>query len=577
MDNIILGAIVGLDGKNPLYNPDERWAIRNIDDIYLGKAGAKKVIPNINDVILEIVGAKISRYIVKSINWVTGIAELVKEESTYRSGVFEEQDVLIGLNGGTGLSTYLCYVDKTTSPYRITVDQRCYMPGSMVTKCKLFRGNLLTSDGEVISRVFDTNGNLTSNFIPMEMAGVVQVSDHPVVENLTIKTVKPAYTTADVKSGEFITAVFYSDEGFVVSKQQLVVEETSFIERPSTGVKYITGISVRSPFITNSTDRIIRYPLNVPLAGLNLIGIVHYSNGETKEYPVDGTKFRVLGFETYMATQIGQRFKVVISYALSAGERNYSAVVGSGNHIALEYEAITQPVDGSYGVKLYCYPRWVDAVNGYRLEWWLYNLNREIAIPVTQHVVINTSVTPYDPIGYGRLQNLSVSINLKRVSPQYRDYIHTQMVGLVIERQGTERVTNWSVIYTPGQSPAYGTRIFAAAHFLGTDRFRINLASGCTTQAEWLDRVYRATQPLTNPATETAPLLPTRLKVVLGDTVVQFPIENWDKDFIVNHSVANSSTLPVQFVRDLSSGQELQLSVAGMPVYYVDVNGVVLV
>jgi hypothetical protein len=570
-----LGAIVGLDGVNPIYNPSSTWKIWNINEIYRGQNATGKYIPNVSHMVYEIIGARVYRYIVKSINWENGVAELIREQSDNQSGMFNETDILIGLDGGRGLSTYICYIDKTTSPYRITVDQRCFVPGSMVTKCKLFKGNLLTNDGEVISRVYDTSGRLSGEDIPMEIAGTIQISDAPVVENRTIKTIRPAYTTVDIKTGEFLTAVFYSDEGYVASKQQLVVVETSFIKPTDAGTKYITDISLRSPFIPNTQERLVKYPLNVPLAGLNLFGVVHYSNGDKKEFPVDGTRFRIMGFDNFVATQVGQRFPLVLSYTLGENEHNYSAVVGSGRHVSVNYEAVTQPVDGMYGVKLFCYPVWVDSISGYRLEWFLYNLNRNICINVTPHVLINTSLTPYNPKAYGQLQNLSVSINLKAVGPQYQNYIHTQVVGIVIEHQGTERLTNWTLIYTPGQTPLYGPNLYAAAYSLGTRKYRVNLRADCTNQADWLKRLYTASQPLTNPMSEISPPEPTHFELLVDGTSLEYPIYQWDSEIVVNREVANSSTVFVRFIRR-TGNTDLQLSIAGLPVYHVDENNIVL-
>ena len=576
MSNNTLGQIVGLDGFNPIQDRSNLWKTWNINEIYLGRNAEGKYIPKIGDMVVEIVGVKITRYIVTGINWTNGVAQLTREESTIYNNTFIEKDVLIGMNGTAGLSSYICYVDKTTAPYRLTVDQRLFVPGSMTTRCRIIKGNLLISDGEIISRSYDTNGQLSRNWIDMELAAVVQISDLPVVENVTIKTIKPAYTTHNIKTGEFVTAVFYNDEGFQVHKQQLVIEETSFIVPLEASTNYITSISIKSPFIANDQDRIIRFPLNVPLSGLNLIGVVHYLDGSTREYPVDGRKFKVMGFTNFVATRPGVRIPITFTYALSANEHNYQATVGSGRHIALNYEAITTEVDGSYGVRLFGYPFWVDASRGYELKWYLYNLNRDMAIDVTSMVRINAAVSSYDPVAYGRRQTLSVSLDLRRVSSQFRSYIHTQAIELTIMRQGTERLTNWKISYTPGQPIEYGEGLYASAYFLSTGRWRLNLKSEITSLSEWLNRVYHATRPLSNPQTENAAPEPTHFAVISGTTELRYPIENWDRDIIINRDLVISSTLMIKFIRVTSSGRELDLACAGLPIYEVDVGGILL-
>ncbi len=577
MNENTLGAIVGTDGLNPLQDTSNLWKMWSINEIYLGREAKGKYIPKVGDMVVEIVGFKITRYIVVGINWTNGVAELRQEESNSYSNTFSDTDTLLGLGGSTGLSSYICYIDKSTSPYRLSVDQRLYVMGSMTTRCKIFRGNLLTSDGEVISRSFGTNGLLNNDWLDLEIAGVIQVSDKPVVENKTIRSIRPGYTVTNLDSGELVTAVFYSDEGFVVHKQQLVIEETSFIQPPEASTNYVTGISVISPFIQNEQDRIIRFPLNVPLAGLNLIGVVHYLDGSTKEFPVDGRKFKIMGFSGFVATRPGVRIPLTISYQLAENEKNYAAVVGSGRHIAQSYEAITVDIDGSYGVRLFCVPSWIDYARGYELKWYLYNLNRNLSVDVTELVRINATVSAFDPIAYGRLQTLSVSLNLNSVSAKFKPYVYTQAIELTILRQGTERLTNWKISYTPGQPIAYGDGIYAGANMLATDRWSVNLRSDASSLEDWLQRTYYASQPLINPQAESLAPKPTHFAVIAGAVELRYPIENWDRNFVINRAIPMSSSLVVKFIRVLESGAELDLACCGFPVYEVDSDGAIIV
>jgi hypothetical protein len=99
-----LGAIVGLDGVNPIYNPSSTWKIWNINEIYRGQNATGKYIPNVSHMVYEIIGARVYRYIVKSINWENGVAELIREQSDNQSGMFNETDILIGLDTSVTLT-----------------------------------------------------------------------------------------------------------------------------------------------------------------------------------------------------------------------------------------------------------------------------------------------------------------------------------------------------------------------------------------------------------------------------------------------------------------------------------------
>lgn len=563
---INVGGVVGTDGVSPIYNADRLFTIWNMDDVYLGQIATKKHVPKVGDVVMEIAGARITRFIVQDINPTTLVPVFLTEEIDQFNGSFSEEDVLLGVGPGQQSDTYRVYLDRSVIPYRLSVDARLRVAGTMTRYCKIFKGSNVGGTGIVISRVYDGSGNFISENIPLELAAT------ELLNNRSIKTVSTAYTTADLSDGELVTAVFYSDAGHVVSKRQLLVENTAFIRSTDAERKYITGITLKSPFLSTSNSKLIQFPINVPMNGLNLIGQVHYSNGEVKEYPVDGTRFTIFGLESYVATQAGQHLNLVLKYSLAADEFNYSMSTSGDRHISELYEAVTLSADGTYGVKLFVTPVWQNSVDGYRLEWYLYNLSRDVFYNVTPYVTINTSQSTYNPIAYGIQQNLSVSVNLRSVNGIYKSFTHTQNVSIIINRQGTERLTNWTVGYTVDQGARYGNDTYAAARAVGVNSYRVKLSSGAVSVAQWLAKVYEPLKPLYNPATETAAPTPTHFALVIGNSRMEYPIEQYNSELIVGTAVPNSSTVFVQFIRRIGS-TDLQLGVAGMIVWHVDASG----
>ena len=61
MNENALGAIVGTDGLNPLQDTSNLWKMWNINEIYLGREAKGKYIPKVSDMVVEIVGFKITR------------------------------------------------------------------------------------------------------------------------------------------------------------------------------------------------------------------------------------------------------------------------------------------------------------------------------------------------------------------------------------------------------------------------------------------------------------------------------------------------------------------------------------
>lgn len=558
--------VVGIDNIAPIYNPDRRWQVWNMNEIYLGTIANNKYVPKIHDVVFEIVGNIITKYIVLDIDPNTLIPSFIEENNTPHSVNLSTDDILLGVGPGTQSDTYRVYVDKSVTPFRMAVDVRLMVAGTRCRWAKIFKGSTVSESGTVISRMYDNNGFLLSENVPLELAA------NTLLDNKAIKVVSPCYTNIDLQDGEVVTAVFYDDAGYVVSKRQLLVENTAFIRSPDASMKYIVSINLKSPFLSQTNNTLIQYPINVPLNGLNLIGVVSYSNGDIIEYPVDGTKFTMYGFEQYTATQVGQKINIVLKYSLGPNESNYIAVSGSDVHISKNYEAVTMNADGSYNVKLFAYPVWIDAVSGYSLEWFMYNLDRNIKYNVTPFVVINSTLSLFNPILYGSVQRLNVSINIRNVNGIYKNYTHTQTIDIVLAKQGTERLNNWFVGFSPDQTPKYGVNTYATAEFISTNNWKVKVNCGLTQRSQWLELLYTRSQPLYDSSTEMDPPEPNFFAVVSGGTRTEYSINNWNDDLVINGIINNNSTIFVQFFRRTSTN-DLQLAIAGLPVYHVTSTG----
>jgi hypothetical protein len=558
-----IGSITGTDNIAPIYNPNGRWQTWNLDEIYLGTVGSGKYIPKINDVVVQVAGTNLTFYVVVDINATTLVAVLRQATGLEGNGTFTDQDILLGVGPGTQSDTYRMYVDKSVTPYKINVDARLKVAGTMCSWCKIFKGSDIGANGIVISRMYDQNGTLLSENIPLEVAAT------DLLINTSIKVVSPAFTNSDLQDGEVVTAVLYDNAGFVVSVRQLLVKNTAFIRSTDSSKKYIVGIALKSPFLSVTNDRLINYPINVPLNGLNLTGQVTYSNGEVIEYPVDGTKFSIFGFETYVATLVGQTIPLVLKYSVAPNEIAYNLTVGSDLHIAEQYTATTLNLDGSYNIKLFAYPVWIDDISGYRMEYYMYNLDRNIKYNVTPYVSINTNISLFNPTLYGTMQRLSVSLNIRNANNAYVNYIHVQSIDVVLNKRGSERPNNWTIGYNPDQSPRYGVNTFATAFFINTNVWKVKVNSGYTDLPTWLTNIYQKTLPLFNASTELVAPDPNFFAIINGGNRFEYPIASWNDDIIINGTVVNSSTLFVEFFKRTNTN-DLRLAVAGLPMYYVD-------
>jgi hypothetical protein len=545
----------------PIYDPTARWTIWSLDEIYTGPTAQKKYVPKVNDYVIKT--DDYTTYIVDAVDLTTLLSTL---RVIKPNGAFFEmstEDVLFGVGPGTQADTYRAYFDKTVTPHVLCVDQRLKVAGTMARYAKIFRGADTSSNGKVIGMLFDQGGTFLTYNIPLELAAIETHTNH------AIRNVQVCYTTEKMINGEIITVVIYNDAGHVVSKRQLLVEETSFIRSVSSSGKYISHISLETPFLSQTQDGLIEFPINVPVQALNLMGRVHYSDGTIATMPVDGTKFKVYGLDQYVATVVGHKIEIVLAYTLSSNETAIGSGVGDGKFITEPYEIITTKVEGAYSVKLFGYPYWVSPEQGYRIEWFLYNLDRNIIFNVTNHVLFNPNTGPFDPKAYGFLQRLSVRINLADVSGTFKSYIHTQAIDIFLRMApNSSNNTLWEVGLDAGVSNTlYGNNLFATyqATSIGPQpTIKVRIDANIATKELWLDNVYKKTFPLFNPKLEISAPLPNYFAISFMGVRSEYSLDKWNQDLFINNPLITAhKTLHVEFFRRTTAG-DVQLSVAGL-------------
>lgn len=550
-DNAIHG-VVGADGGVPIYQPEARWCLWGLHEIFDGNIGLNKYIPKVNDYVIDY--NNYTTYVVDALDPITLIPTLREIRPAGMSYIFNENDILFGVGPGTQADTYRVYLDKSVTPFVMAVDARLKVYGTMCSYAKIFKSTLLNSEGEVISKVYDNSGNFISNNIPLEL---VTIDNHT---NYSSKIVSVCNTVEDLPDGEVVTVVFYSDNGHVVSKRQLLVENTSFIRSLNISQKYVSHITMDCPFISTTVENRIEFPLNIPLNALNLMGVVHYSDGSTLKIPVDGNKFKIFGLEQYVSTIVGQKINLVLSYALGTNETAYNGITVNGKYITEPYELITINPNNSYAVKLFGYPVWIDVNNGYTMNWWLFNLERNIYFDVTPYVSFAVNTGAYNPKGYGLLQRKAVNINLRDISGAFKPFVHTQLVDIILNGTPDLNATAWTVSHeSVSLRPAYGEDVFATKITSNI----LNIACGLNTKQEWIDKIYNSTYPLINNTTELVPLEPTHFIIKYNNNTVEKTIDEWNVDVNMGIVINDYSTISIRFIKRTASG-DMQLSMSAM-------------
>jgi hypothetical protein len=334
----------------------------------------------------------------------------------------------------------------------------------------------------------------------------------------------------------------------------------------SLGVKYVTGVELISPWFTNTSDknRVI-VPINVTLSSVELRAVVHYSDGSSSEpQAVNSGKFSLHGISEYRPKFPGQTGELVLTYQLSEDEQHYIASPGNPNFEKRSYIIEAGASKGAYSPKIYTYPQWDASLGGYRLQHFLYDLDRKTFTEVTSFVTFNDKSPAYKPASYGLSQALIFNLNLKDVNPSYESVIFIQHTEIVLLKDINGPGTRFQVNYSYGK-PTYSSLNVVAKNNGANTLFKVS--NGFETQAEWLDGLYKAVYPSYDTWNEDKAPQPTHFDLVHEDgRKWRYDLSAWNKENLITVAMQKGKTWYINWVNKASSGTELQLGLTAVTV-----------
>lgn len=560
MDIYVPSPVKGKDGAQPLWAQESSpFRIWGIDDVYMGLNGKNRYVPKVHDYVRNPVNYQ--TWIVTSVHPKTLIPTLKSIRPYGMVMPMDESDVLFGVGPGTQAQLLRVYINRSTYPFRVTVDTHCFVGGSKNAYAVLYRNADPSLGGEPISMMYDNSGNFITEKVPLEMA---TLDSH---DNYSLKIIGECSTTIDIKDADPIYVVFYSADDVPQSKSMLLAENTTYIRGASIQRKFVTSISLSSMWLSPDDPNLLKFPLNIPTDALDLMGNVHYSDGTTLTLPVNGSKFSILGLKGYLSTIVGERQDLVLRYALSDGEIGYA---GQGmyvdKYVTQPYRFETTQVQPGYTVKLFPYPFWDSQLNGYRLRWWLLDLARTTFVEVTSFIEFMPEGGPFDPQGYGMLQRKQVRLNLRRVSQSYNALIHNQFFEVTLYGPPWASETPWVISNQPMPNmPGYGNN--ARARLVPNNK--LNLGAGRPTKEIWLEEIMGTTYPMIDRRHEIRPPTPNNFAVSIDDglTWFEYPIEQWNADLVFQRPITPNNNVLIKFIRRTSTMGTQLISFAAMAIY----------
>lgn len=529
----------------------------NYKELYMPDVTQGQVVPNVDDMVTDWDSNTIHRVI--SVNYANNTFTLQATNLGKFNG-YTTQDILTTSGPGDVSEAYRIYVNNEVTPHTLNFDTRLRLFGTEVAYVKVFRGVKITVDGDVMSAIFNSSNVKTSENIPCELIMT------PNAENYGMKTPQSAWASDTVNDGEILTVVAYNIKGDVTSISRMVAVNTDVIRTINQESKTITNIDLVSPYLSTTDRSLLQYPLNMPLQSDMLQGRVTYSNGDAALLPVDGTKFKLLGIDSFIATEVGQTFNLQLVYTLSNGEYAVGVSQPLPERVLKQpYRIQTVESDDAYMLKLFFVPVWDNTTNAWVLNYYLYNIERTQIIDVTSYIEVGSQSARFNGTKYDAPQNLTVSLNMASLGTSYKYYRHVQNFTIQLYGPGNNSlVSNYFYIrYTNDTLFGQGmvARITADPEVI-TD-WRVDVANGYTIVKEWLDKVYSVLSPLYYPNVESAPPEPTHVRVRIGNSWMrEIPIADILKPITgVNAGVAQGQPVRLEFfARSTVRDQELALA-----------------
>lgn len=542
----------------PKLSPYPGFNMWHISEVYTG-TGTGEYVPNVGDGIIDW-DAGIYRVI--SVDITTGLSTKEAWSAPSDNVAEDDVDVILGTGPGEQSESFRLYVDTSTLPYAMAISSFLNIYGSSNTHVKVFKGTDISSTGIVLSAYYDSNGTFLGENIPLE--GVKQGSS----TSPTVKVPMVGSCVEKLDDNEVVTVVAYTATGKPTCSAKLLVSNTAFIRSADASLRYITDIAIKSSYLSATDPTVLEYPINVPISTVNVKGVVTYSNGDSDEYAIDGEKFALFGLENYIATVLGQRSPLVLSYKLSSDEYCYNIATGKNGRITKSYYASSVKVSGTYAVKLFVFPVWVSAVQGYRLEYYLYSLDRDELYYATPYVVYAANGGTFEPLTYGVAQTLNVQIDLNRVNGKFNQYRHAQTFTITLLKPGTENQDNWMIEWSQGSGTKYGIGLSADIEMVNANQYTLDISCNMNSEAEWLRNVYEYVEPIYDSSSETGPLTPNYMVIVYGSTRIEKPISLWNTVFNMKTGLKQGQNVYLEFIKRTPI-TDLKVGIAALPVHLV--------
>ena len=543
--------VYGKDGVQPVYYERGLWKTWSMDEIYLGEQGTGKYVPKELD---HVVKPKTNeRWYVKSLPKTTLVPEL-EPLGFSNNMVLSSTDLLFSTAPGSPSQAVRVFIDDTVYPYRLDVDAFAQIRQVQAAYVKLIYGPLY-GEHEIISQVLDATGNLVTDKVSLSLTAL-----EPGWTNYSIKTVDPCYTNRKFRNGDLLTLVVYSQSGHVLSTAPLAVVNSNTIRDLNQPLRYIRSIGIESPYLSETEPNLLLLPLNWTTASMNMMGVLHYSDGRIVKLPIDGRKFKLIGGDQLLSNIPSHEFDMSLNYLLDPTEAAAPEIATFSRSIPFPLRVRITEINNSYTAKLFGVLFFDKTVNVYRLRWWMLNMDRREAYEVTSLVKTAANSQVFNGSLFGVVQRIQVTLNLRDVFPTIKPFYHTQVADITIYGLPTDYRAPWNIKNHHLDERAYGGGLNAEI----TSPTALTLKGRAATQTEWLEKTYSTLYTLVeDPNNPALRIKPSHVVVQYKTASVRVPITDWDRTVNMGVELVDGETVTLTWVKETASG-DMYLAVGGL-------------
>lgn len=486
---------------------DQRFRVWSMDQMWFGgPETGKQVWPSVGDLVVE---SDVGLWTVIEVG-PTGIPKLeMFMRATIDPSLDRSNDSII-----TALSEYQpslatpAFYDTSKNPQEVTIDTAYPILDQEADKMIFYLGTDVDPATAIpVSQTF-SGATVVNNDVALE----------PISPGNPIRRPKVFTTRVPLQHQQLITGVVYKADGSSIGKRSFVIQESGTIRPGNASVVAVSQVTLKSDLIDPIDRNLINNDLNMPFVSTLTEAILHYTDGSTKEIPIDGNKCVLRGLQDVNWTQAVKPYNFSLMYFPDPDEPYVNAVGETTSRLVTPYRLKNTYKTNDFSLKLFIIPVFQNVADGYKLTFRLADVERDLDVDVTDKVIVRKigGVT-FEPANYGAEQTLDCVIDMDEVAPgQYPDFVFTERVVVTVNLPGILDKDPWVIDYNTDGNNKFGLNM-AASIGPGVGEpvrgnIRIHFGNGRGSEANWLHQLYHTIEPLFDTSALLEPVTPTHFK-----------------------------------------------------------------